>query len=290
MTLWTALATTPWLFALTMGGLGLIVGSFLNVVIHRLPVMLERTWRTECAALDGGKAEEPTAPFNLMVPRSRCPHCQALIPARHNIPVLSYIFLRGRCAACRARISLRYPVMEAASGAITVIVALHFGFSANTAFAALLSWALLALAAIDFDTYLLPDDITLPVLWLGLLVNIKGLFTDLSSSVIGAVAGYLALWSIYWCFRLITGKEGMGHGDFKLLALIGAWLGWQQLPIVILGSSVVGAVVGLSLILFRQRDRAHPIPFGPYLAAAGWLALLWGPQLSAALFAPRPTP
>ena len=289
MTLWAAFATTPWLFMLAMGGLGLLVGSFLNVVIYRLPRMLERSWRAECAGLDASvTAGAEDAPFNLMVPRSRCPHCQTAIAAHHNIPVLSYLLLGGKCAHCRHAISRRYPIIEALSGALAVLAAHHYGFGASALGAALFSWALLALAAIDFDTQLLPDDITLPGLWLGLLLNINGVFTDLTSSVIGAAAGYLALWSIYWGFRLATGKEGMGYGDFKLLAMIGAWLGWQTLPIVILSSSVVGAVVGLSLIAFRQHDRAQPIPFGPYLAAAGWIGLLWGPQLSSALFAPSP--
>jgi leader peptidase (prepilin peptidase)/N-methyltransferase len=260
--------------------LGLVVGSFLNVVIYRLPVMLERAWRRDCAALDG-RDTAPEERFDLVLPRSRCPHCGHQVTARDNIPVLSYLLLRGRCRACGAPISLRYPAVELLTAALTVITALHFGAGWQGTFAVLLTWTLIALSFIDFDTQLLPDSITLPVLWLGLLLSLFGVYADTHASIIGAAAGYLSLWSIYHLFRLLTGKEGMGYGDFKLFALFGAWLGWQSLPLIILLSSAVGAVIGLSLILFRGRDRSIPIPFGPYLAIAGWIALLWGEQLTA---------
>lgn len=260
--------------------LGLIVGSFLNVVIYRLPLMMERAWRRDCDEL-AGKAPQQEERFNLSVPRSRCPHCGHMVTARDNIPVISYLLLRGRCRACGARISLRYPLVETLTGILTVVTALHFGFGWQALFAVLLTWSLIALSFIDFDKQLLPDSITLPFLWLGLLLSLFGVYTDSHASIIGAAAGYLSLWSIYHLFRLLTGKEGMGYGDFKLFALFGAWLGWQSLPLIILLSSAVGAVIGVSLILFRGRDRSIPIPFGPYLAIAGWIALLWGEQLTA---------
>ncbi|MSR13121.1 MAG: prepilin peptidase [Gammaproteobacteria bacterium] len=282
MSLWDAVNSVPGLLAVAIAGVGLIVGSFLNVVIHRLPRMLERQWQTECAALGSGENQGDLAisPYNLLVPRSRCPHCEAMIGALDNIPLLSYLFLRGRCRHCKARISLRYPVIEIVSCLMAAITAAHFGSGWPAVWAALLTWSLIALAAIDFDTQLLPDAITLPMLWLGLLLNSQGIFVELDSAVFGAALGYFALWSVYWLFKLFTGKEGMGYGDFKLLSMLGAWLGWAVLPIVILCASVVGAVVGLGLIAFAGRDRAKPIPFGPYLAAAGWLALLWGEPLS----------
>jgi len=270
----------PVLFVPVTLVLGLVVGSFLNVVIYRLPVMMERTWRRDCDAL-AGKEAMPTERFDLVLPRSRCPHCGQQVTARDNIPVLSYLLLRGRCRACGAHISLRYPTVELLTGILTVVTALHFGPTWQALFAILLTWALIALSSIDFDKQLLPDSITLPMLWLGLLLSIFGIYTDSHASIIGAAAGYLSLWTIYHLFRLLTGKEGMGYGDFKLFALFGAWLGWQSLPLIILLSSAVGAVIGLSLILFRGRDRNIPIPFGPYLAIAGWIALLWGEQLTA---------
>jgi len=267
----------------TVACLGLIVGSFLNVVIHRLPIMLEREWQSHCADLKGGQTPA-TEPYNLVVPRSRCPHCGHAIGAFENIPVLSYLLLRGRCRACKARISIRYLLIEIISGILSGWLAWHFGFGWPALGALLLTWALLALAAIDLDKQLLPDMITLPILWLGLLFNLGHTFTDIRSALIGAVAGYLSLWCVYHGFRLLTRKEGMGYGDFKLFALLGAWLGWQSLPLIILMASASGALVGIGLILSRRVQRGIPIPFGPYLAVAGWIALLWGPQLTHAYF------
>ncbi|MCC7410253.1 MAG: prepilin peptidase [Gammaproteobacteria bacterium] len=262
---------------------GLIVGSFLNVVVHRLPLMLERDWRAECAQLLATPCPDTLdESFGLVRPRSRCPQCKAGVRAWHNIPVLSYLWLGGRCASCRARIPLRYPLIELAGGLLAAAAAWRFGFGWPALMAAVLSWSLLTLAAIDFDTQLLPDAITLPVLWLGLLCNLVPLFTSPRAAVLGAAAGYLILWLVYHCFRLLTGKEGMGYGDFKLLAMLGAWMGWQALPLVIILSSLVGAVVGITLIVLGGRDRSVPIPFGPYLAAAGWIALMWGEALTRA--------
>ncbi|MBS1190706.1 MAG: type 4 prepilin peptidase 1, Aspartic peptidase family [Rhodocyclaceae bacterium] len=265
------------------GLLGLCIGSFLNVVIHRLPRMMEREWQMQCAELRD-ESIEPPAPFNLATPRSRCPACGHPIGALENIPVISYLVLRGRCAGCRASISPRYPLVEAFTGLLSAYLAWRFGLNWQTAGALCLAWSLIALTFIDFDSQLLPDSITLPLLWLGLLFNVFGAFTDLQSAVIGAMAGYLSLWSVYWLFKLITGKEGMGYGDFKLLAALGAWLGWQMLPAVILLSSLVGAAVGIGLIVLARHGRNVPIPFGPYLAAAGVIALLWGRQLTQAYF------
>lgn len=259
--------------------LGLFVGSFLNVVIHRLPRMMERVWHAQAAELRG-EPVEPAERFNLATPRSRCPHCGHLIGALENIPVLSYLVLRGRCGHCGAGISMRYPIVEAFTALLSGYAAWHFGFGVAAAGALLFIWTMVALAFIDVDTQLLPDDLTLPLLWLGLLFNLSGTFTDLHSAVIGAMAGYLALWSVYWLFKLVTGKEGMGYGDFKLLGAIGAWLGWQLLPLTILLSSLVGAVVGIALIVLARHGRNVPIPFGPYLAAAGIIALFWGEDLT----------
>ena len=270
-----ASAAYPWLALV----LGLCVGSFLNVVIHRLPLMMEREWTAQCAELRGEVAPDH-APLNLSQPRSRCPACGHAIRALQNIPLLSFLWLRGRCAACSARISWRYPLVELFCGLATAYCALHFGFSFAAAAAMLFVWLMIAATGIDFDTQLLPDSITLPLLWLGLLVSLIGGPVDLRSAVIGAMAGYLFLWSVYWMFRLVTGKEGMGYGDFKLLAAIGAWTGWQMLPLVVLLSSAIGAVVGISLIVFHKHGREVPIPFGPYLAGAGLIALFWGPALT----------
>ncbi|MEW5757046.1 MAG: A24 family peptidase [Pseudomonadota bacterium] len=271
------LEATPTAFVIVAFLFGLLVGSFLNVVILRLPVMLDRQWHSQCRDfLKLPQDEKPREKFNLILPASRCPHCGHLIRAYENIPVLSYLFLRGKCAGCGSGISLRYPIIELATAILTAVTAAHFGFGWQAVFAVMLTWSLIALAVIDFDTTLLPDAITLPMLWLGLLLSIFGLFVAPSAAIIGAAAGYLALWSVYWLFKLLTGKEGMGYGDFKLLGMLGAWLGWKMLPVVILLSSLVGAIVGIALIVFRGRDRSIPIPFGPYLAAAGWLALLWG--------------
>jgi leader peptidase (prepilin peptidase)/N-methyltransferase len=281
MDLFTLLASTPSLFIALVAIIGLLVGSFLNVVIYRLPIMMQRAWREEChqylALIDNNA---PTESFNLITPLSRCPHCQTPIKPWHNIPVLSYLLLKGRCAVCAKAIAIRYPLIEALTAILSAIVAWHFGFSEQTLLALVLTWALIALTFIDIDHYLLPDSIILPLLWLGLLINLNHLFIDSHSSIIGAAAGYLSLWSVYHLFKLITGKEGMGYGDFKLLALFGAWLGWQYLILIILLSSLVGAIVGISLIISGKQDRNKPIPFGPYLAAAGWLALLWGNTLN----------
>ncbi len=270
-----------WAFLLVSGLLGLLIGSFLNVVIYRLPIMMQREWESECREMLGqelsGECDEP---FNLSQPRSRCPHCGHAITALENIPVFSYLALRGRCSGCQAKISPRYPLVEVTTALLSVVVASHFGVGWQAAAAILLTWVLITLSLIDFDVQLLPDSITLPLLWLGLLLNLNGLFTDLQSAVIGAAAGYLALWSVYQLFKLVTGKEGMGYGDFKLLALFGAWFGWQFLPQIILISALVGAVIGVSLILLLGRDRNIPIPFGPYLAVAGWVAMLWGEEIN----------
>jgi leader peptidase (prepilin peptidase)/N-methyltransferase len=259
--------------------LGLMVGSFLNVVIHRLPKMMERGWMAECAELRGEPPPQ-TEKLTLATPRSRCPHCGHGITAVENIPLLSYLFLRGRCRACHARISPRYPLVEALSGLLSGYAAWRFGANWAGVGALLFIWGMIALTFIDFDTQLLPDSITLPLLWMGLLLNLGGTFTDLKSAVIGTVAGYLSLWAVFWAFKLATGKEGMGYGDFKLLAAVGAWLGWQMLPLTILASSMVGAVVGIALIVFARHGRNIPIPFGPYLAAAAIIALFWGKPLT----------
>ena len=277
------LQQNEWAFLLTSGLLGLIVGSFLNVVIYRLPLIMQREWAYECREMLGQEQpDEPVEPFTLSRPGSRCPHCDHTITALENIPVISYLFLKGRCAGCQAKISPRYPLVEAVTGLLSLVAALHFGFGWQAAAAILLTWVLITLTLIDFDVQLLPDNITLPFLWFGLLLNLNGLFTDLYSAVIGAAAGYLSLWSVYQLFKLITGKEGMGYGDFKLLALFGAWLGWQYLPQIVLISALVGAVVGVGMIMILGRDRNIPIPFGPYLAVAGWIALLWGEEINRA--------
>ena len=259
--------------------LGLMIGSFLNVVIHRLPLMMERDWRNQCAELDGSPSPA-TEPLSLVAPRSRCPHCGHRIGILENIPILSYLLLKGRCKGCGKPISLRYPLVEALTGLLFAYAAWRFGYSLATLGAMGFIAAMIALTFIDFDTQLLPDDITLPLVWAGLLINLQGIFASLAHAVIGAAAGYLILWSVYWLFKLATGKEGMGYGDFKLLAAIGAWLGWQALPMTILLSSLVGALVGVALIVLAKRGRNVPIPFGPYLAAAGILALFWGDTLN----------
>lgn len=273
------LSNTP-VFAFVAAAFGLIVGSFLNVVIHRIPVILMRRWHGECRALlEDVPVESPAESYNLLTPGSRCPHCDRPIRALENIPVISYLWLRGKCAGCRKPISLRYPVVELLSATLASMVAWQFGYGFQAVAAILLTWALVALTVIDIDHQLLPDVMVLPFLWVGLLVNLNGTFVDLPSAVIGAAAGYLTLWTIFQLFKLLTGKEGMGYGDFKLLALFGAWLGWKLLPLIILLSSFIGAIVGIGLIVFRGRDRAQPMPFGPYLAAAGWVAMLWGEDI-----------
>lgn len=278
------------LFSALAGIIGLLVGSFLNVVIYRLPIMMQRGWRKECMEYLQIDQEAPKAgtlgdtdkeqPFNLVFPLSCCPNCNTPIKPYQNIPVLSYLFLKGKCAACGCPISIRYPVIEALTAISSIIVAWHFGYTPQAAFALLLMWSLIALIFIDIDHQLLPDSITLPLLWLGICLSLFNVFTDAHASIVGAVAGYLALWAVFHLFKLATGKEGMGYGDFKLLALFGAWLGWQYLPIIILLSSLVGAVIGLGMIIFAKHDHNIPIPFGPYLAVAGWIALLWGNDLN----------
>jgi leader peptidase (prepilin peptidase)/N-methyltransferase len=258
---------------------GLAIGSFLNVVVHRLPRMMERDWRAQCAELRGEKAPEEPA-LTLLKPRSHCPACGHQIGAIENIPVVSWLVLGGKCSACKTRISARYPFVEVFTAVAFGYAAWHFGFGVPAVAAMLFLAAMIALTAIDIDTQLLPDSITLPVLWAGLLLNLEGTFVDLRSAVLGAAAGYLLLWSVYQAFKLATGKEGMGFGDFKLLAAIGAWFGWQVLPLVVLASSLVGAVVGIALIALAKRGREVPIPFGPYLAAAGVIALFWGRPLT----------
>ncbi|MGB4063604.1 MAG: A24 family peptidase [Azonexus sp.] len=263
------------------GLLGLCVGSFLNVVIHRLPKIMEQEWLAQCAELRGDTLATTAEPLSLAKPRSRCPACGHQITAIENIPLISYLFvLKGKCSACEAPISSRYPIIEALSGLLSAYVAWHFGATLQAAGGLILVWALIALAAIDLDTQLLPDSITLPLLWLGLSLNLWGAYADLPSAVVGAMFGYLALWSVFWLFKLATGKEGMGYGDFKLLAALGAWLGWQMLPAIILLSSVVGAIVGITLIVATRHGRNVPIPFGPYLAAAGGIALFWGESIT----------
>ncbi|MEO8331346.1 MAG: A24 family peptidase [Gallionella sp.] len=311
--LFQLLQSSPLLFTGMFAVLGLMVGSFLNVVIHRLPKMMEMGWQQQCdelsrrddsesqtsadkynpvlrepvsdnipspaATIDGSDYALHT-PYNLIVPRSACPHCNHSISAWENIPIVSYLLLRGKCKGCGAAISPRYPVVEAVSGILCAFAAWHFGFGWAAVGALLFVWALLALTAIDLDTQLLPDDITLPLLWAGLMFNLFGVYTSLHSAVLGAVIGYLTLWGVYWLFKLITGKEGMGYGDFKLLAAMGAWLGWQMLPLIILLSSLVGAVVGITLIVALKHGRNIPIPFGPYLAGGGLIALFWGQTLT----------
>ncbi|HSD54932.1 MAG TPA: A24 family peptidase [Burkholderiales bacterium] len=269
---------SPAIFTPFAAVFGLAIGSFLNVVIHRLPKMMERDWHAQCAELRG---EPPAAHarYNLATPRSSCPACGHCITVLENVPVVSYLWLRGKCSACRAKIGVRYPVVEAVTAALTAYSAWRFGFGWQAFGAMLFVWCMVALTFIDVDTQLLPDAITLPLLWAGLVINLRGTFVDLAGAVIGAVAGYLVLWSVYWAFKLATGKEGMGFGDFKLLAAIGAWLGWKMLPLVILASSFVGAVVGIALMILARRGRDVPIPFGPYLAGAGLIALFWGGPL-----------
>jgi leader peptidase (prepilin peptidase)/N-methyltransferase len=311
MELFEILADTPWLLTGSVFVLSLLVGSFLNVVIYRLPIMLDRQWRAQAEEMLGpeysaplptadspepssvglsptanSRPAPPPAPYNLVTPRSTCPRCNAAIKAHQNIPVLSYLFLGGKCANCGAPISLRYPIVELATAVLSAAVAWHFGWHWQTVAALGFTWALVALTVIDLDHQVLPDVITLPLLWLGLLLSLAwhpGLTPPIpvepQSAIIGAAAGYLSLWLVYWAFKLATGKEGMGYGDFKLFGAFGAWMGWQMLPLIILLSAFTGAVVGIALIVLRGRDRNIPIPFGPYLAAAGWIALMWGPQI-----------
>ena len=283
MDILNALNQHPWLLQASLLALGLVVGSFLNVVIYRLPVMIDRDEKNYCAELlETGAEDADSETFDLVQPNSHCPHCNYAIKPWENIPLVSYLFLRGRCSNCAAAISLRYPLIELTSGLLALLLGWHFGMASMALLGALLfTWALIALTMIDIDHMLLPDDITLPLIWLGLLFNVVGTFVPLQDAVIGAIAGYLTLWGVYWVFKLATGKEGMGYGDFKLLAALGAWLGWQVLPLIILLSSLVGAVLGIFIMLLEKRGKDIPIPFGPYLAIAGWIALIWGSELMA---------
>ena len=294
------LTSSPPLFIGVVFLFSLLIGSFLNVVIHRMPIMLDREWKMQADLIlhgqdatsqskqtetSGDQTASRVLPekYNLVVPRSACPKCGAMITAAQNVPVVSYLLLGGKCAKCKAPISARYPIIELSTALLSAAVAWKFGVHWYTAAALLLTWILVALTVIDFDHQLLPDDLTLPLMWVGLLLSLAssgaGLPVDLRSSILGAVAGYLSLWGVFHLFKLLTGKEGMGYGDFKLFAALGAWMGWQMLPLIILLSAFTGAVVGIALIVLRGRDRNIPIPFGPYLAAAGWIALMWGEQL-----------
>jgi leader peptidase (prepilin peptidase)/N-methyltransferase len=290
-------SSSPALFAGSVFLLGLIVGSFLNVVIYRLPIMLDREWQSQAAAVLSADAppvsgasptvdSPPIARFTLSTPRSACPKCKASITAWQNIPIVSWLVLRGRCAACKTKISARYPVVELATGVLSAWVAWHFGFGWPAACALLVTWSLIALTGIDIDHQLLPDNITLPLMWAGLVAAVAigpvvgaALPVSVKDAVIGAAAGYLSLWLVFHAFRLVTGKEGMGYGDFKLFAALGAWLGWKLLPLVIILSAATGAVLGILMIVLRGRDRSAPMPFGPYLAAAGWIAMMYGDSL-----------
>ncbi len=281
-------ATHSVLLLVYAGIIGLLIGSFLNVVIYRLPLMMERDWRIQChdflemppPSIAGNSFDV----FNLSKPGSHCPHCKHSIGALENIPVFSYLWQQGKCKHCKAPISMRYPIMEFVTAVLSCTVVAYHGFAWLTLALLVFTWVLIALTMIDIDHQLLPDDLTLPLLWLGLLVNFKGALVPLPEAVLGAVGGYMVLWTVYWAFKLLTGKEGMGFGDFKLLAALGAWLGWQSLPIIILLSSLVGAIVGISLMLFKGHKRDVPIPFGPYLASAGFLALLWGQTLTSKFY------
>ncbi|ABZ75043.1 Prepilin peptidase [Shewanella halifaxensis HAW-EB4] len=285
----------PWLFIALSFVFAAVIGSFLNVVIHRMPVMMKRDWQQECnhylseykkEVFDSNKKqlEAPIDAFpekyNLVVPGSACPKCKANIKAVHNLPILGWLMLKGKCATCSTKISPRYPIVELITGALVAFLAWHFGPTLEFALTSLLTFCLVALTGIDLDEMLLPDQITLPLLWLGLIINLSGTFATTSDALIGAAAGYLSLWSVFWLFKLLTGKDGMGYGDFKLLAVFGAWFGWQVLPLVILLSSLVGAVVGIALIVFKKLNHGNPIPFGPYIAAAGWIAMIWGESIT----------
>lgn len=291
----SVLSQYPWLFVALSFIFSATIGSFLNVVIHRFPVMMKREWQQEChhylqeyhpevvskvgidtlsRPLDGYPEK-----YNLVVPGSACPKCKTAIKPWHNLPIAGWLMLKGRCAACHTSISSRYPMIELLTGVLVATLAWHFGPSWQFVFASILTFGLVALTGIDLDEMLLPDQLTLPLLWLGLLINLNHTFASPTDAVIGAAAGYLSLWSIFWLFKLLTGKEGMGYGDFKLLAVFGAWLGWQMLPLVILLSSLVGALVGITLIVNKRLQQGNPIPFGPYIAAAGWIALIWGQDI-----------
>jgi len=280
MNAWAVIVDHPPFFYALAAVLGLLVGSFLNVLAYRLPLMLERQWQREAQEVLG-LAQAEHERFDLCLPASRCPHCQRPIRAWENIPVLSYLALRGRCAGCKARISVRYPLVELATALLSLLVAWHFGPGVQALAVMLLTWGLIGLSLIDAEHQLLPDVLVLPLLWLGLVVNAFGLLVPLADAVWGAVAGYLSLWTVYWVFKLVTGKEGMGFGDFKLLAMLGAWGGWQVLPLTLMLASLVGALVGLMLVRLKRTQMGAALPFGPYLAIAGWIAVLWGDEIVA---------
>ena len=267
-------------FAVCVGFVGLLIGSFLNVVIYRLPKMLMRDWRMQAREVLDLPEQADAEPFNLILPNSSCPRCGHEIKPWENIPLVSWLLLRGKCSGCKKAISIRYPLVELACGLFSAVIAWQFGVSWDALAMLVLTWGLLSMSLIDADHQILPDVLVLPLLWLGLILNSLGFFTSLSDALWGAVIGYMSLWSIFWLFKLITGKEGMGYGDFKLLALIGAWGGWQVLPLTILLSSVLGAVIGIIILRLQRNGYNKPIPFGPYLAAAGWLALIWGEQIT----------
>lgn len=267
-------------FAVCVGFVGLLIGSFLNVVTYRLPKMLMRDWRMQAREVLDLPEQADAEPFNLILPNSSCPHCGHEIKPWENIPLVSWLLLRGKCSGCKEAISIRYPLVELACGLFSAVIAWQFGISWDAVAMLVLTWGLLSMSLIDADHQILPDVLVLPLLWLGLILNSFGFFTSLSDALWGAVIGYMSLWSIFWLFKLITGKEGMGYGDFKLLALIGAWGGWQVLPLTILLSSVLGAVIGIIILRLQRNGYNKPIPFGPYLAAAGWLALIWGEQIT----------
>ncbi|WP_068544844.1 prepilin peptidase [Thalassotalea crassostreae] len=275
---------SPAIFYITITILGLIVGSFLNVVIFRLPKMIEAEWRCECREFLADELKPTKETENKSVeevvtlskPASTCPKCGHKIKAIENIPVISWLVLRGKCSSCSNPISARYPIIETVTGVLSLVIGMHYGVTWATVFMLALTWALITLTMIDFDKMILPDQITLPLVWIGLLLNLNGVFVGLEQAVIGAVVGYMSLWSIFWLFKLITGKEGMGYGDFKLFAVFGAWFGWEVLPLLILMASVVGAIIGIGLMVFRNHEGSKPIPFGPYLAIAGWITAIWG--------------
>lgn len=284
-----------WLFVSLSFVFAAVIGSFLNVVVHRLPIMMKRDWQQECnhylaeykKTVFEQNEKQLNAPidefpekYNLVVPVSACPKCKTNIKPIHNLPIIGWLMLRGKCAACQNPISARYPIVELITGALVAFLAWHFGPTAEFVFSTILTFALVVLTGIDLDEMLLPDQITLPLLWLGLILNLSGTFVSMSDAIVGAAAGYLSLWSVFWAFKLLTGKEGMGYGDFKLLAVFGAWFGWQVLPLVILLSSLVGAIVGITLIAFKKLNQGNPIPFGPYIAAAGWIAMIWGESIT----------
>ena len=276
----TLMTNSPAYFYTIVVVFSLLIGSFLNVVIYRLPKMLEQGWKSECREFLADELAKPIqvdeSPITLSTPSSSCPKCQYKIRFYENIPVISWMFLKGKCSQCKTKISLRYPMVELATAMLSIVIAANYGVTFTTLMLLVLTWGLICLTLIDVDHMLLPDQITLPLLWLGLLVNINGAIVPLHDAVVGAVAGYMSLFSIFWLFKLITGKDGMGHGDFKLVALFGAWIGWQLLPLLILMASAVGAVIGISLMVFKNHQREQAIPFGPYLAVAGWITLLWG--------------